>query len=97
MSWSVNAFGKPAAVKTALAKQFESAKLGTKSLPHEHAAVESIENIVNWELDFLAACTNKAGYAYVVRVEAGGSAYKSADGSGYTQINCKVQPELISE
>jgi hypothetical protein len=89
MSWSVSSFGKPAAVKAALTKQFESAKNATKNIPHEQATVIAVETIVNGELDFLAARTN----APVVKVMAGGSAYFSADGTGSSQMTCSVNPE----
>ena len=88
MSWSVNAFGKPAAVKASLAKQFQSAKLSTKSIPHENEAVIAIEKIVNAELDFLAARTNPG----VVTVGGSGSAYMSSDGSGSSQMTFSVMP-----
>ena len=88
MSWSVSAVGKPAAVKASLAKQFESAKQSTKQMPHENAAVGNVEAIVNGELDFLGQCAN----ASAVTVSASGSAYRSTDGSGSTQVKLEVSP-----
>lgn len=89
MSWSVTSFGKPAAVKTALAKQFESAKISTKNIPHEAESVVSIEKIVNDQLDFLANLKNPG----VVKVDANGSAYLSTDGTvGNTQVSVSVMP-----
>jgi hypothetical protein len=88
MSWSVSAIGKPAAVKIALAKQFESAKNSTKNMPHENESVGAIETIVNGELDFLAARTNPLA----VQVTGSGSAYYSSDGTGSTQLQFEVKP-----
>lgn len=88
MSWSVSAIGKAAAVKAALSKQFESAKLSTKNMPHENASVVAAETIVNGELDFLAARTNPPA----VTVSAGGSAYLSSDGTGSTTVKLEVTP-----
>lgn len=86
MSWSVNAMGKVAAVRAALAVQFANAKSGTAHIPHEQRSVVLVEEIVNDQLDFLAGTPTK-----VVRVEASGSAHKSAD-SGYSQVKLLVEP-----
>jgi hypothetical protein len=88
MSWSVSAFGKPAAVKASLAKQFTSAKESTKSVPHEQESVGSIESVVNGQLDFLAARKEPGA----VQVTASGSAWLDATGAGSTQVEMKVQP-----
>lgn len=87
MSWSVNAVGRPAAVKAALATQFENAKKNTASVPHEQASVGLIAQLVSNELDFL---TDVPGMA--VRVEASGHAYKS--GSPPTSASTSVKVDL---
>lgn len=89
MSWSVSCVGKPAAVKAALVAQFENARKGTASVPHEQQSVAFVEQLVNDQLDFLTAIPKMA-----VRVEAGGSAYKSAGPpvSGSTSLKVDVQP-----
>lgn len=86
MSWSVNAMGRLAAVRAALATQFTNAKSSTAHIPHEQRSVGLVEEIVNDQLDFLAGTPTK-----VVRVEASGSAYKSTD-SGYSQVKLLVEP-----
>jgi|SRR6266850_907576 len=68
MSWSVSAFGRPAAVKAALAKQFESAKQSTAGIPEEQVQVVGIEQGINTQLDFAVA--NEIG---AIKVEASGS------------------------
>jgi hypothetical protein len=88
MSWSVLATGKPAAVKAALAKSFASAKESTKHVPHEQESVGKVEDIVNGQLDFLAATTNPGA----VQVSASGSAWRSTDGQGSTQVEMRVTP-----
>jgi len=88
MSWSVSAVGKPAAVKASLAKQFESAKQSTKSVPHEQESVGSIESVVNGQLDFMAARKEPSA----VQVSASGSAWSDANGAGSTQVEMKVMP-----
>lgn len=89
MSWSVSSIGKPAAVKAALAAQFESAKKSTANVPHEQESVGLVEQIVNGQLDFLTDIPNVA-----VRVDANGSAYKSTvpPVSGSTSIKVEVTP-----
>lgn len=86
MSWSVNAVGRPAAVKTALVQQFENAKKSTANVPHELASVGLIEQIVNDQLDFLADVPNVA-----VNVAANGSAYKSGQ-NGSSSVRVSVEP-----
>lgn len=77
MSWSVNAIGKPAAVKTLLQGQFASAKNSTKNIPAELSTVEATEAMVNAQLDF--AVLNGVG---AVDVQASGSA--SMKGATYS-------------
>lgn len=86
MSWGVNAAGKPAAVKAALAKQFESARESTKYVPHEYESVSLVEKIVNGQLDFLMD-VQKLG----VSVAASGSAYKNST-TGYSNVKVEVTP-----
>ena len=88
MSWSVSAVGKPAAVKVALAKQFEHAKSGTRHIPHEHESVGQVEAIVNGQLDFLAARTSPMA----VQVSGSGSASQASDGGGSTEVRLEVKP-----
>lgn len=91
MSWTIGAIGKPAAVKAALKKQFESARQGTANVPHEQASVDSIEQIVNGQLDYLVDVPGTA-----VKVAANGSAYKSMHGdaalSGHSSVTLTVEP-----
>lgn len=86
MSWSVSALGRPAAVKSSLAKQFESAKLSTASIPEENLGVVSIEALVNAQLDF--ALTNKVG---AIKVEASGSFCRGSSYSGSCQTKLDIQ------
>ena len=87
MTWSVNAVGKPLAVKAALVAQFKQAYVGTAHMPHEQATVAAAEQMVNTELDFLAGCKGVA-----VHVQGGGSAYKDTQGNGSTSMTLKVEP-----
>lgn len=87
MSWSVNAVGKASAVKAALVKQFEYAKNGTVSVPHEHESVKLVEQIVIGQLDFLASIDPPVA----VLVQANGSAYRNPN-SGHSSIQLKVEP-----
>lgn len=97
MSWSVNAIGKPAAVKAALAASFEQAKKNCASVPHEADAVGIAEQLVNNQLDFLATINNPPT---AVKVEASGSAYFSDNAqadttvkrSGASNVKVEVQP-----
>lgn len=90
MSWSVGSVGKPAAVKAALAAQFDRAKQSTAGIPHECESVGLIEQIVNGQLDFL---TDLPGVA--VTVAASGSAYKSLSATpptGNSSVSLSVTP-----
>jgi hypothetical protein len=91
MSWSVEAVGKPAAVKSALASQFEAAKKSTANISHEQEAVVEIESVVNGQLDFLAAHNG----ASAVTVKASGSASLAPPGASWpstTQVALEVSP-----
>lgn len=88
MSWSVQALGKPMAVKVALATQFTSALSSTLHMKAEHEAVQSIERAIDVQLDFLVEHNPDA----LVRISASGSAsqapkdatWKSTIGSGFS-------------
>ena len=84
MSWSVSAIGKPAAVKAALAPQFQRAKDGTANIAAEQAAVAYVEAAVNVQLDFLAGGAKPPA----VQVTASGSA--RSDGSA-SEVRMEVK------
>jgi len=88
MSWSVTSIGKVAAVKAALAPQFEASKKNTANIPHESQTVGLVENIVNLQLDFLADIPGAA-----VKVTANGSVYKSGSPpmSGNSNVSLTVE------
>lgn len=86
MSWSVGAVGKAAAVKAALVPQFASAKESTKAIPHEQRSVGLVEQLVNDQLDFLAAME----VPQAVEVSAAGSAWTDK-ARGYSQVEVKVK------
>jgi hypothetical protein len=93
MSWSVQAFGKPEAVKKALKGQFESAKSSTQSIPHEHATVALTEETVEANLNFLIEKSPNTP----VRVHASGSASVApADSSWPSSTQAKFDIESIS-
>jgi hypothetical protein len=82
MSWSVTAIGRPKAVKESLAKQFENAKRQTAHIPEEQKSVETIEQLVNTQLDFADSVGSGA-----VQVSASGSCSKgSGSYPGATQM-----------
>ena len=91
MSWSVNAVGKPVAVKASLAKQFASAKDATKYIPEEQASVVGIESAVNAQLDLMAS----AAVQNAVSVTANGSASVRKDGEAQppttVQASCTLE------
>jgi hypothetical protein len=91
MSWSVNSFGKPEAVKAALAKQFENAKASTAGIPEEQAGVVAIEQLANAQLEFAAANDVK-----VVKVEASGSFYRKYGASWPGGCQTKLNIEAFS-
>lgn len=91
MSWGVGpTTGKPAKVKEVLAEQFERVKKQVVAVPHEVESVETVEKLVNSELDFAVA----NGVA-ALTVSAGGSCNVGAtDGSykGSTSVKVSVEP-----
>lgn len=90
MSWSVNATGKPAAVKAALVEQFANAQKNTAAIPEESRTVELVEQLVNTQLDYMMEIPKQA-----VSVSAGGSAYKPStypQGGGSLTVTYLVQP-----
>jgi len=90
MSWSVSCLGKPSAVKSALAKQFEAAKRSTASVPDEQKAVEFAEQIANLAMDFLVDVPGIAA-----RVSGGGSAYKSSGPPTSGSFGFKLEIEQL--
>jgi hypothetical protein len=90
MSWSVNAIGKPSAVKAHLETQFAAAKLGTEHIPQERDSVAAIEAAVNSQLDFLAEVPGIA-----VHVQAGGSAWKGVTAQLQGSATCNLKFETI--
>jgi hypothetical protein len=89
MSWSLSGAGKPAALKAKLQPQFEQAKKNVAHVEHEVKAVELAEQLVNGELDFLAAHATPTA----VTVTAGGSASNGNDTyPRSSQVNVSVQP-----
>lgn len=88
MSWSVSAIGKPTAVKNALVKQFEQAKSQTSHIPAETESVTLIEQLVNKQLDFLAAAS-----AGAVKVVCSGSCSPGNPPAwpGSTQVKAEVE------
>lgn len=73
MSWSVQAAGKPGAVKATLERQFAAAKAGLVNNPAELKACEAAEASVNATLSYLEEATVATG----VSVMANGSAWGS--------------------
>ena len=88
MSWNIAGLGKPKALKVELNRQLELAKGGTINLPHEHASVALIQEIVEGQLDFLEE--NAPDCA--IQVAASGSAYpKTANYPGGTATELSVK------
>lgn len=95
MSWSINAIGKPAALKISLVKEFASRKESCKNVPHEVEAICIAEQLVNNQLDFMTSLAAPG----VAKVDACGSAYVSdssvtgepANRTGYTSVKVDVQ------
>jgi hypothetical protein len=77
MSWSIQAVGKPEAVKAALAEQFKNAALSTVHIPHEQDSVIAIQAVVNEQLDFLMVNNPSSAVA----VKANGSASVAPPGA----------------
>lgn len=89
MSWNIAGIGKPAALKAELNRQIELAKKGTVGLPHEHASVALIQEVIEGQLNFLEE--NAPGCA--VQVAASGSAYPKTEnypGGTATELSVKT-------
>jgi hypothetical protein len=89
MSWSVSGAGKPIALKRELNRQFEAAKAGTLSVPHEHASVCLNQEIVEGQLNF----TEEKNPETIMVVTASGSAYFgfTSDGKPYGGTNTALE------
>jgi hypothetical protein len=89
MSWSVGrTTGRPGAVKTALAGQFNNAKRAMQGIPHELATIERAERLINDQLDFMI----EQKYPAVI-VEAGGSSNTNTfQGGGSSSLKLIVEP-----
>lgn len=65
MSWGVQAAGKVAAVRLAIATQFARAIESTQFIPEEQAQVRAAEQAVKAHLDFLEQSTHVVGVSVV--------------------------------
>ena len=88
MSWSINAVGRPEAVRQELARQFESAKQSTRAILHENRSVAIVESLVNNELEALKT----SDWVKVVRVTACGSASTQEGRVLSSQISLTLEP-----
>ena len=87
MSWHLSVIGKAGqGLKESVAKQFEHAIKGCEQMPAEQHAVSLAHEIVQSQIDFMAAL----GEPSAVQITGSGSQYKSGS-SGGTEFNLTVK------